>query len=56
VLGLVLAEKHEYAQAVDTLNAYLRAAPNAPDSETVRKQLRNIEELGRSHGTPPAQP
>jgi protein O-mannosyl-transferase len=43
VLGLVLAEKHEYGQAADSLNAYLRSAPNAPDSETVRKQLRNIE-------------
>ena len=32
VLGLVLAEKQEYGQAVDLLNAYLRAAPNAPDS------------------------
>jgi tetratricopeptide (TPR) repeat protein len=56
VLGLVLAEKQEYGQAIDSLNAYLRAASNAPDSETVRKQLRNIEELARSHGTPPAQP
>jgi regulator of sirC expression with transglutaminase-like and TPR domain len=43
VLGLVLAEKHEYGQAADALNAYLRAVPNAPDSETVRMQLRNIE-------------
>jgi tetratricopeptide (TPR) repeat protein len=56
VLGLVLAEKREYGQAIDSLNAYLRAASNAPDSETVRKQLRNIEELARSHGMLPAQP
>jgi protein O-mannosyl-transferase len=47
VLGLVLAEKHEYRQAVDLLNAYLREAPNAPDSETVRKQLGNIEKLAK---------
>jgi protein O-mannosyl-transferase len=47
VLGLVLAEKQEYGQAIDSLNAYLRAAPNAPDSETVRKQLSNIEESAK---------
>jgi tetratricopeptide (TPR) repeat protein len=47
VLGLVLAQKHEYGQAVDLLNAYLRATPNAPDSETVRTQLNNIEKLAK---------
>jgi protein O-mannosyl-transferase len=56
VLGLVLAEKHDYEQAVDSLNAYLRAAPNAPDSETVRRQLVNIEKSAKSQTTPPAQP
>jgi len=48
VLGLVLAEKHEFAQAADALNSYLRAAPNAPDSETVREQLSNIEKSAKS--------
>ncbi len=47
VLGLVLAQKQEYGQAVDLLNAYLRATPNAPDSETVRTQLNNIEKLAK---------
>jgi regulator of sirC expression with transglutaminase-like and TPR domain len=56
VLGLVLAEKREYGQAIDLLNAYLRAAPNAPDSETVRKQLSNIEQSARSQPTPPVHP
>jgi tetratricopeptide (TPR) repeat protein len=55
VLGLVLAEKHEYGQAADALNAYLRAAPNAPDSETVRMQLRNIE-LAKTQTTHLARP
>jgi protein O-mannosyl-transferase len=53
VLGLVLAEKQEYGQAIDSLNAYLRAAPNAPDTETVRKQLSNIERLAKSQAMPP---
>jgi protein O-mannosyl-transferase len=52
VLGLVLAEKQEYGQAIDSLNVYLRAAPNAPDSETVRKQLSNIERLAKSQAQP----
>ena len=56
VLGLVLAEKREYGQAVDLLNAYLRAMPNAPDSETVRKQLSNIEKSAKSQTMPAAQP
>ena len=47
VLGLVLAQKHEYGQAIDLLNAYLLATPNAPDSETVRTQLNNIEKLAK---------
>jgi tetratricopeptide (TPR) repeat protein len=55
VLGLVLAEKHEYGQAADALNAYLRAVPNAPDSETVRMQLRNIE-LAKTQTTRLARP
>jgi protein O-mannosyl-transferase len=52
VLGLVLAEKQEYGQAVDLLNAYLREAPDAPDFETVRKQLSNIEETAKRQTTP----
>ena len=56
VLGLVLAEKHEYGQAVDSLNAYLQAAPEAPDSETVRKQLSNIEESAKRQAMPAGHP
>jgi tetratricopeptide (TPR) repeat protein len=56
VLGLVLAEKQEYRQAVDLLNAYLREAPNAPDSETVRRQLNNIEKSAETQIAPPVHP
>ena len=56
LLGLVLAEKHEYRQAADSLNAYLRAAPNAPDSETVRRQLSIIEKSLKSQDTPSTHP
>ena len=56
VLGLVLAEKQQYAQAAELLNKYLRAMPSAPDSETVREQLVNIEKSARSHTPSPAHP
>jgi tetratricopeptide (TPR) repeat protein len=45
VLGLILAQKHEFKEAVASLNSYLNEAPEAPDAETVRKQLREIEKL-----------
>ena len=47
VLGMILAQKHDYRQAAVLLNAYLTAAPNAADAETVRKQLDEIEKLAR---------
>ena len=52
VLGLVLAQKQEYRQAIDLLNAYLSALPNAPDSEIVRKQLRDIENAAKAGPRP----
>jgi tetratricopeptide (TPR) repeat protein len=48
VLGLILAEKHDYKQSAALLNAYLDALPNAPDAEIVRKQLREIEKSARA--------
>jgi tetratricopeptide (TPR) repeat protein len=48
VLGLILAEKHDYKRAADLLNAYLEALPNAPDAEIVRRQLREIEQSARA--------
>jgi len=48
VLGLILAEKHDYKRAADLLNAYLEALPNAPDAEIVRRQLREIEKSARA--------
>jgi len=52
VLGLVLAQKQEYRQAVDLLNAYLNALPNAPDAEIVRKQLGDIENAAKTRARP----
>jgi tetratricopeptide (TPR) repeat protein len=43
VLGLVLAQKREYAQSAQMLRSYLSSLPNAPDAEVVRRQLAEIE-------------
>jgi tetratricopeptide (TPR) repeat protein len=48
VLGLIVAQKHDFAQAAGLLHAYLKALPNARDAEIVRRQLRDIEKLARS--------
>jgi tetratricopeptide (TPR) repeat protein len=48
VLGLILAEEQHFRQAAEYLKAYLNALPNAPDAETVRKQLSEIEKSARA--------
>jgi tetratricopeptide (TPR) repeat protein len=45
LLGLVLAEKQDYAGAVGELTAYLKLAPNAPDLAQVKDQLGRFEKL-----------
>jgi hypothetical protein len=37
---------------VALLHSHLREAPDAPDFETVRKQLSNIEETAKRQTTP----
>ena len=43
VLGLVLAQKHDYSGSAQNLRDYLHYAPDAPDSAEVKKQLDEIE-------------
>ncbi len=45
LLGLVLAEKRDYAGAAAELKTYMKLAPNAPDRARVRDQLGQIEKL-----------
>jgi tetratricopeptide (TPR) repeat protein len=45
LLGLVLAEKKDYAGATAELTAYVRLAPNAPDVAQVKDQLGQLEKL-----------
>jgi len=45
LLGLVLAEKRDYAGAAAELTAYMKLAPNAPDLSQAKDQLGQIEKL-----------
>ena len=45
VLGLVLAQKEDFASAADYLKKYLEAVPNASDKELVSKQIIEIEKF-----------
>jgi tetratricopeptide (TPR) repeat protein len=45
LLGLVLAEKQDYAGAVAELTEFMKLAPNAPDLAQVKDQLGKYEKL-----------
>ncbi len=43
ILALILAEKQQYAAALPLMKSYVEHAPNAPDAESVRKQISTLE-------------
>lgn len=43
VLGIILAEKRDIPGAAESLRAYLKASPDAPDAENIKKQLEQLE-------------
>ena len=45
LLGLVLAQKHQYHDAIVHIQNFLRAVPNSSDTENAQKQLRKLETL-----------
>jgi len=53
VLGIVLAQKHDYTGAAESLRTYLKVAPDAKDSDKVRKQLGEIEQTVQARATTP---
>jgi tetratricopeptide (TPR) repeat protein len=55
VLGLVLAQEHEFAASADSLREFLMAAPEAKDADVVRQQLSQVEEAARGQA-PASQP
>lgn len=57
VLGVIYANKNDYESAARHMKAYIAAAPNAGDIETVKKQLAEVEKtLGARGGASPPQP
>jgi tetratricopeptide (TPR) repeat protein len=45
LLGVILAQKQDYAGAVENMRAYIALAPKAPDIDKVKQQLADIEKL-----------
>lgn len=45
VLGVILAQKQNFKEAADLLQAYLKAVPNSIEADTVKKQLAELEKL-----------
>ncbi len=52
LLGTILAMKQDYAQAATHIRNYLQYAPNAPDTEQVKKQLAEIEKAAQPQPAP----
>ena len=52
VLGVILAQKQDFAASAECLRAYLKAAPEAKDAETVRKQLAEVEKFAQAKAQP----
>jgi len=56
LLGVMLANRQDYADAADQLRSYLKAAPTAPNADRVRQQLAEVEKLGAAESNPAAAP
>ncbi len=58
LLGVMLANRQEYAEAAEHFRAYLKAAPTAPNADKVRQELEEVEKLGaapvKAEAAPPA--
>jgi superkiller protein 3 len=48
ILGIILAQKHDYPAAAECLRAYLKDVPQAKDAEKVRQQLVELEKVAQA--------
>jgi tetratricopeptide (TPR) repeat protein len=55
ILGLVLASKKDYAGALPYLREFIQRSPNAPDAQTVKKQISDVEALANARSPQPPQ-
>jgi tetratricopeptide (TPR) repeat protein len=51
LLGVILAQRHDYTGAAEQLRNYLKFAPGASNAGTVRSQLDQIEKMTAQAGT-----
>jgi len=60
LLGLILAQKHDFAASAPLLRAFLEQNPDAPDAANIRQQLASIEqaaeEAAKAHAPTNPQP
>lgn len=56
LLGVMLANKRDYADAADEMRSYLKAAPTAPNADKVRQELAEVERLQVAEAKPAATP
>lgn len=56
LLGVMLANKRDYADAAEQLRSYLKAVPTAPNADKVREQLAEVERLQTAEAKPAATP
>jgi len=45
LLGVILAQKHDYPGSAENLRNYLKYSPNADDAARVKKQLEDVEKV-----------
>jgi len=48
VLGLLLAQKHDYAASLESLRAFLTASPQAADADAIREQVADVEAAAKA--------
>jgi cytochrome c-type biogenesis protein CcmH/NrfG len=52
LLGLILAQRRDYANAADQFREYLKLAPDAADAVIAKQKLDQIEKITAEGGAP----
>jgi tetratricopeptide (TPR) repeat protein len=47
VLGLAMAQNHEFAESAEAIRSYLEATPDAKDRAAIQKQLQQIQDAAQ---------
>jgi tetratricopeptide (TPR) repeat protein len=51
LLGLILAQKHDFAASASLLRAFLEQNPDAPDAANIRQQIASVEEAAKAQSS-----